>query len=384
MKTVYLDNAATTPIDPLVRKAMEPFVEKEYGNPSSIYSLGRDAKAAVENARSIMAKFLGAESSEIYFTSGGTESNNWALKGVAYANKEKGGHIITTAVEHSSVLQSARFLEEQGFKVTYIMPDKYGIISPESVKKAITKNTFLISVMHANNEIGTIEPIREIGEIAQDHEILFHTDAVQTVGHMQVDVNKLKVDLLSLSSHKFYGPKGAGVLYIRKGTKISPILHGGGQEKRMRSGTENTACIVGMGEAAVIAGNVMDYENKRLTEMRDKFVEVFFNRIPHAVLNGHETKRLSNNINIMIPEIEGEAIVLRLDRLGIFASTGSACSALELGPSHVLQAVGRTKQEAHSSLRFTLGRYTEEKDLEYVLSTVIKIVDAFIKDDRCI
>lgn len=379
MKQIYLDYAATTPVDPLVKEAMIPFLEDKFGNPSSIYLIGRESRQAIENARESVAGLIGSKPEEIIFTSSGTESNNFALKGVAYANKDKGNHIITTEIEHHAVLESARFLETQGFKVTYVKPDKYGMIDPGEIKKAITDKTILISVMHANNEIGTIEPIKEIGEIAKEKEIIFHTDSVQTVGHIEVNVNELGIDLLSLSGHKFYGPKGVGALYIRKGTKISPFMHGGGQERHLRASTENLLGIVGLGKAAEIAKEKIKEET---TELRDILIKGILDKIPETKLNGHPKNRLANNANFIIPGIEGEALILHLDKMGISASTGSACSTLELGPSHVLLAIGLSQQEAHSSARFTLGRETTKEDIEYLLEILPKVVRKMLEDEK--
>lgn len=383
MKQIYLDNAATTPMDSEVIRVMTEYLkDNRFGNPSSIYTIGRETKESVERARNSVAMLIGAKPEEIVFTSGGTESNNFALKGIAYANRGKGNHIITTQIEHHSVLESAKFLEDQGFIATYIEPDKYGFIDPAKIKKAITKKTILISVMHANNEIGTIEPIEEIGKIAREYEIYFHTDCVQTVGHIPLSVDNLFADLLSLSAHKFYGPKGVGVLYIRKGTKISSFIQGGGQEKRMRAGTENTIGIIGLGKAAEIAKRSLKEEIEKLTSSRDMLINGLLERLAGLRLNGHPDNRLPNNVNISIPHIEGEALILHLDKLGIYASTGSACSSTDLGPSHVLMAIGLTKQMAHSSVRFTLGRENTEEDIGCVLDAVGKIVKKLLKEDE--
>lgn len=382
MKKIYLDHAATTPVDPIVAEAILPFIKDQFGNPSSIYTIGRESKSEIEKARESVAGLIGAKSEEIIFTSSGTESDNLAIKGIAYANREKGNHIITTEIEHHAVLESTRFLETQGFSVTYIKPDKYGWVPPDKIKNAITKKTILISVMHANNEIGTIEPIEEIGQIAKEHEIYFHIDAVQTVGHIPVSVNELGVDLLSLSGHKFYGPKGVGALYIRKGTKITPIIHGGGQEMHIRASTENLIGIVGLGKAAEIIKGKIQPEITKLTELRDMLIKDLLERIPESKLNGHPTKRLPNNINIIIPNVEGEAVILHLNSLGIYASTGSACSSYDLGPSHVLLAIGLSQQMAHSSVRFTLGMWNTKEDIEYLLQVLTNIVGRLLEEER--
>lgn len=382
MKQIYLDYAATTPVDPLVTDAMLPYIKDKYGNPSSIYAIGREAKSAISKARESVANLIGSKPEEIIFTSSGTESINFALKCIAYTNKNRGNHIITTEIEHHAVIESARFLETQGFKVTYIKPDKYGWIDPDEVEKAITSKTTLISVIHANNEIGTIEPIKEIGNIAKEREIDFHIDSVQTAGHIPVSVDELEVDLLSLSAHKLYGPKGVGALYVRKGTKIIPFIHGGGQERHLRASTENLSGIVGFGNAASIAKAKIPEEMKALTELRDMLIKGLLEKIRGAKLNGHPNERLPNNVNIVIPEVEGEAVILHLDKLGIYASTGSACSTLELGPSHVLLAIGLTQADAHSSVRFTLGRATKKQDIEYLLKMLPEVVNKLLKDEK--
>jgi len=349
-KEVYLDYAATTPVRPEVYEAMKPFLSDKYGNPSSIHHFGREAKVAIEEAREKIAKAIGAKNDEIIFTSGGTESNNMVLKGVALALSEKGKHIITSSIEHHAVLEPCHFLEKLGFEVTYLKVDKDGIIDPEELRKAIRKDTILISIMHANNEIGTIEPIEELSKIAKEYNIYFHTDAVQTVGHIPVNVDILGVDFLSLSAHKFYGPKGVGALYIRKGTRLYPLIHGGEQEQRKRAGTENVAGIVGMGKAIELACSELDQEIKRLTVLRDYFISEVEKRIPDVYLNGHRTKRLPNNINFSFAYIEGESILLNLDLEGIGVSTGSACSSSSLEPSHVLSAIGTPIELAHSAI----------------------------------
>lgn len=374
MRRIYLDHAATTPTHPEVVKAMLPFFADTFGNPSSIYSYGQEARAAIEEARTKVAELIGARNEEIIFTSGGTEADNFGLKGVAHANERKGNHIITTSIEHHAVLEVGKFLERRGLRITYLPMDKYGLVDPDDVRKAITDKTILISVMHANNEVGTIEPVEEIGEIAKEAGIYFHSDAVQTVGHIPVNVDKLKVDLLSISAHKLYGPKGVGALYVRKGTKLVSLMHGGEQEKRRRAGTENVPAIVGLGKAVELAGQEMDREIERLAGLRDKLIKGLGEKIDHIHLNGHPTRRLPNNVNVSVDFVEGESILLNLDLEGICASTGSACSSASLEPSHVLLALGLSPEQAHGSLRFTLGRENSEADVERVLEVLPGIV----------
>lgn len=375
MKRVYLDYAATTPCDPQVLKEMEPYFFEKFGNPSSIHSFGQEAKAGIEEARESLASFLGAKPDEIIFTSGGTESNNFAVQGVAYAQSNKGNHIITTNIEHHAILEPCKFLEKKGFKVAYVSVDKYGLVSPDDVKKAITDKTILISVMHANNEIGTIEPIAEIGKIAREKGICFHTDGVQSVGHIPTNVNDLNADILSLSAHKFYGPKGVGALYVRKGTRIERFLHGGDQEKGRRASTQNTTGIVGLGKAIELCKDKMDEEAKLQVYLRDKLIKEIKEKIPEVYLNGHPTQRLPNNVNFSIKYIEGESILLNLDMLGIAASTGSACTSTSLEPSHVLLAIGLPHEIAHGSLRLTMGRWTKEEEVDYLLEHLPLVVD---------
>ena len=374
MRRIYLDHAATTPTHPEVVKAMLPFFSDAFGNPSSIYSYGQEAKGAVEEARIKVAELIGAGSEEIVFTSGGTEADNFALKGAAYANEHKGNHVITTALEHHAVLETCKFLERSGFKITCLPVDKYGLVDPDDVKKAITNKTILISVMHANNEVGTIEPLEEIGRIAREAGIYFHSDAVQTAGHIPVSVDGLRVDLLSISGHKLYGPKGVGALYVRKGTKLVPLMHGGEHEKRRRAGTENVPGIVGLGKAAELAGQEMGKETERLAYLRDKLIKGLEKKIDHIHLNGHPTKRLPNNVNVSVDFVEGESMILNLDLEGICASTGSACSSASLEPSHVLLALGSSPEQAHGSLRFTLGKENTEADIERVLAVLPGII----------
>ncbi len=374
MKRIYLDYAATTPAHPEVVKAMIPYFADCFGNPSCLYSYGQEAKEAIEEARVKVADLIGARSSELVFTGGGTESDNFAIMGVAYANEGRGNHIITTVIEHAAVIAACRFLEKRGFTATYLPVDGYGLVDPDNVKKAITDKTILISVMHANNEVGTIEPVAEIGRIAREAGIYFHTDASQTAGHIPVDVNELETDLLSMGAHRMYGPKGVGALYIRKGTKLVPFVQGGEQERWRRSGTENVPGIVGFGKAAEIARQEMSREVGRLTGLRDKLIEGLSERIDHIRLNGHPSQRLPDNVHVTIDFIEGEAMVLNLDLEGVCAATTSACASSSLEPSHVLLAIGLAHEQAHSSLRFTLGRWTTEEEIGRVLEILSRVV----------
>ncbi|MBA7680358.1 Cysteine desulfurase IscS [subsurface metagenome] len=374
MKRIYLDYAATTPTHPDVVKTMLPYFTDALGNPSSIYSYGQEAKGAVEEARVKVASLISARDEEIVFTSGGTEADNFALKGVAYANESRGNHIITSSIEHHAVIETCKFLERRGFSVTYLPVDECGLVNPDDVRRVITDKTILISVMHANNEMGTMEPITEIGRIAREAGVYFHTDAIQTVGHIPVDVNALGVDLLSISAHKLYGPKGVGALYIRKGTKLLPFMHGGEQERRRRASTENVPGIVGFGKATEIAQQEMGEEAKRLTCLRDRLINGLLECIDHSRLNGHPVTRLPNNVNISVDFVEGESMLLNLDLEGICASTGSACSSSSLEPSHVLLAMGLSHELAHGSLRFSLGKWTTEEEIERVLDVLPGIV----------
>jgi cysteine desulfurase len=374
MAIIYLDYAATTPVHPDVLKAMLPYFTESFGNPSTLYTYGQDAKAAIEEARASVAVLIGSKPEEIVFTSGGTEADNYALEGAAYANEKRGNHIITSAIEHHAVLETCKFLEKRGFSVTYVPVDGNGLVDPDAVKKAITPKTVLVSVMHANNEVGTIEPIAEIGKITREAGILFHTDAVQTAGHIPIDVNEIGVDFLSMSAHKLYGPKGVGMLYVRKGKGLVPFMHGGEQEKRRRAGTENVPGIVGFGKAAEIARKEMTEEAKRLTGLRDRLIAGIMGRIEDSRLNGHPLKRLPNNVNITIDFVEGESMCLNLDMEGICASTGSACSSGSLEASHVLLAMGLRHEQAHGSLRFTLGKWTTEQEINRVLDILPPIV----------
>ncbi len=374
MKRIYLDYAATTPTHPDVIKAMLPYFTEAFGNPSSIHSYGQEAKGAIEEARVKVASLISARGEEIVFTSGGTEADNFAIKGVAFANESKGNHIITSSIEHHAVIETCKFLEKRGFRVTYLPVDGYGLVSLDDVRKAITAKTILISVMHANNEMGTIEPIAEIDKIAKEAGVYFHTDAVQAVGHIPVDVDELGVDLLSMSAHKLYGPKGIGALYIRKGTKLTPFMHGGEQERRRRASTENVPGIVGFGKAAELARQEMSEEVERLTYLRDRLVKGFLERIDHTRLNGHPIMRLPNNVNVSVDFVEGESMLLNLDLESICASTGSACSSSSLEPSHMLLAIGLSHEQAHGSLRFSLGKWTTEDEIERVLDVLPSVV----------
>ena len=374
MRRIYLDYAATTPTHPEVVEAMLPYFSEVFGNPSSIYTCGQEAKGAIEEARSKVAELIGAQDEEIVFTSGGSEADNFAIKGVAYANESEGNHIITTTIEHHAVLETCHFLETKGFRVTYLPVDEYGLVAPEEVRQAITSKTILISVMQANNEIGTIEPIAEIGKIAREAGIYFHTDAVQTVGHLPISVDELGVDLLSMSAHKLYGPKGVGALYIRKGTKLLPFVHGGEQERGRRASTENVPGIVGLGKAVEIARQEMSEEAERVTYLRNKLINGLLGQIDHTRLNGHPTNRLPNNVNVSIAFAEGESMCLNLDLEGICTATGSACSSAITEPSHVMLALGLPPLEAHSSLRFSLGKWTTEVEIDRVLEVLPRIV----------
>ena len=374
MRRIYLDHAATTPVRPEVVEAMSPYFADAFGNPSSIHSYGQEARGAIEEARTAVAELIGARSQEIVFTSGGTEADNHALKGFARANQHRGNHIITTSIEHHAVLEVCKYLERGGFTVTYLPVDKYGLADPDDVRKAITSQTILISVIHASNEVGTIEPVEEIGKIARQAGVCLHADAVQTVGHMPVNVDKLNVDLLSISAHKLYGPKGTGALYVRKGTKLVPLVHGGAQEKGRRAGTENVPSIVGLGKAAQLAGQEMSEEADRLVHLRDRLINGLMEKIEDISLNGHPARRLPNNVNVNIDFVEGESMLLNLDLEGICASTGSACSSASLEPSHVLLALGLPPEQAHCSLRLTLGRGSTEADIERVLEVLPAIV----------
>ncbi|MHC1746062.1 MAG: cysteine desulfurase NifS [Negativicutes bacterium] len=375
MKRVYFDNSATTQTHEEVAKIMVEYMTEKYGNPSSIHSFGREAHKAVEEARAQVATLLGANPNEIFFTSGGTEADNLAIKGVALANRKKGNHIITTAIEHHAVLHSCEFLEKEGFVVTYLPVDENAMVSLEDVKKAITDQTILISVMYANNEVGTMQPIREIGQLAKEKGIYFHTDAVQAVGSYPVNVNDDHIDLLSLSGHKFNGPKGIGALYVRRGVRIGSIQKGGSQERGMRAGTENVPGIIGLGKASELAGAEMDEKIKKLTGLREKLIEGIIAKIPDVKLNGHRTARLPGNVNFSFLYVEGESLLLNLDLKGVAASSGSACTSGSLDPSHVLLAMGLTHEVAHGSLRLSLGRNNSEADADYCLEVLPGILE---------
>jgi len=378
-RPVYMDHAATTPVRPEVVEAMLPCFSERYGNPSSVYALAREAQVTLEKARGQVAEAIGAATEEIYFTSGGTEADNWAIKGVAAANRKKGDHIITSAIEHHAVLHSCRTLEKQGYRVTYLPVDEFGRVEPAAVEEAIADAAILISVMAANNEIGTIQPIAAIGEIARDHGIPFHTDAVQAIGAIPIDVDSMGVDLLALSGHKFYGPKGIGALYIRKKTRIGTFMDGGAQERGRRAGTENVPGAVGLGKAIELAVAEMPENVTRLTAMRDRLIREILETIPDTRLNGHPTERLANNVNVAFRYIEGESILLMLDTLGVAASTGSACTSASLEPSHVLTACGLPPEQAHGSLRLTLGSQNTDEDVDYVLSVLPRVVERLRK-----
>ncbi|MBN2602903.1 MAG: cysteine desulfurase [Candidatus Thermoplasmatota archaeon] len=373
-----MDYAASTPVDEKVFEEMLPFLKTSYGNPSSIHSLGVEAFDAVEEARERVAKLIHAKDDEIIFTSGGTESDNFAIKGVAYKNKDKRGgkgyNIITSSIEHPAVLETCKHLESQGFKVRYLPVDKYGIVNPDDVKTAISKDTFLVTIMFANNEIGTIEPIEEIGKITKKNDVLFHTDAVQAISTIPIDVKGLNIDLLSISSHKIYGPKGCGALYARKGVKLQPLMHGGGHEGKLRSGTYNTPGIVGLGKACEIVKERISTDAKNLKSLRDSLIKNVL-KIEESYLNGHPEKRLANNAHFRFSAIEGESLNLMLDDEGIAGATGSACSSKKLQASHVLIAIGLKPEEAHGSLRLSLGRQSTKEEISIVYEKISKIVE---------
>ncbi|SCY58176.1 cysteine desulfurase NifS [Alkaliphilus peptidifermentans] len=374
-KRVYLDYSATTPMKQEVLDAMMPYFNVSFGNPSSIYTYGRESKGAIDKARDIIAKSLNSSPDEIFFTAGGSESDNWAVKGIAYANRSKGKHIITTNVEHHAVLHTCEYLEKEGYEVTYLSVDEYGLISIDQLKAAIRPDTILITIMFANNEIGTIQPIKEIGQIARNNNVYFHTDAVQAYGNMKIDVNELGIDLMSVSAHKLYGPKGTGALYIKKGVKIHQLIHGGGQEKRRRAGTENVPGIVGFAKAVQLAHENLEDHIKHITSLRDKLITGLKEKIQYLKLNGHPTKRLPGNVNYSIEFVEGESLLLSLDMVGIACSSGSACTSGSLDPSHVLMAIGLTHEVAHGSLRLTVGDFTSEEDIDYVIEKLPPIVE---------
>lgn len=372
--SIYLDNSATTPLKKEVLDAMMPYLTENYGNPSSIYSIGRTAKAAIEAARSQVAEAIGAQPSEIYFTGCGSEADNWAIKGIARAKEKKGKHIITSAIEHHAVLHTLNYLEKQGFEVTYLPVDEYGKISLTDLENAIRPDTILITIMTANNEVGTVEPVREIGEIAGKHKIPFHTDAVQAVGVLEIDVQKMNIDMLSMSAHKFGGPKGVGALYVRNGVRPEIFMHGGAQERARRAGTENVASIVGLGKAIALATRNIPEKAEKLSKLRDYLIENVMKKIPYVKLNGHPTDRLPGNANFSFSYIEGESLLLMLDLNGIAASSGSACTSGSLDPSHVLLALGLPHETAHGSLRISIGDYNTKEDIDKVIEILPGIV----------
>ncbi len=374
-EVIYLDNAATTQVLPEVLQEMLPYFTEDFGNPSAVYTFASGAKGAVDKAREQVAKLIGAKPEEIYFTAGGSESDNWALKATAEAYKEKGRHIITTAIEHHAILHTCQWLEQQGFEVTYLPVDEKGVVSPQEVEKAIRPDTILISVMAANNEIGTIEPLKEIGAIAKEHGILFHTDAVQAFGHIPLDVEALNIDMLSASGHKIHGPKGVGILYIRKGVKIRSFVHGGAQERKRRAGTHNVPGIVGMGKAAELAGTHMQENNEKIVALRNHLIDRVLKEIPYTRLNGHEINRLPNNANFCFRFIEGESMLILLDQKGICGSSGSACTSGSLDPSHVLLAIGLPHEIAHGSLRLTLSEKNTLEEIDYTVDQLKAIIE---------
>lgn len=375
-RKIYMDYAATTFTRPEVLKEMMPYFTEEFGNPSSLYSFSDETKKAVDLSRERVAKVINADKNEIYFTAGGSEADNWALKGIAYAHMNKGKHIITTSIEHHAIINTGKFLERQGFEVTYLPVDEYGMVNVEDVKKAIRPDTILVSVMFANNEVGTIQPIKEIGKVCREHKVLFHTDAVQAVTHVPIDVKDMNIDLLSMAGHKFYGPKGIGALYIKRGIKIENLIHGGGQERGKRASTENIAGIVGIGKAIELASLEMNDESKRLITLKEKLMNGIIEKIPYTKINGAKGRenRLPGNANFSFIGIEGETLLLDLDFEGIYASTGSACASASLDPSHVLLAMGLKHEVAHGSLRLTLGAKSTEEDVDYVLKVLPDLI----------
>ena len=375
MGRIYLDNNATTPVRPEVAEALGRMLKGCYGNPSTLYCIGQEAHVEMEHARDVMAGILGCNREEVIFTSGGTESDNIAVLGVARANRKKGNHIITTKIEHHAVLNPCKALEKEGWQVTYLPVDKYGMVNPEDVERSITPGTVLISIMHANNEVGTIQPIAETGKMARARRITFHTDAVQSFGKLSVNVNELGVDLLSASSHKIYGPKGVGLLYVRKGTKILPIMFGGHQERSLRPGTENVPGVVGFGKAAELMAAKGRSEEARLLKLRERLWEGIKANVPHVKLNGHPTARLAGTLNVIFEYVEGESIILSLDEHGICASSGSACTSDALEPSHVLAAMGVPPEKSHGALRMSFGRENTEEDVDKVLEALPKVVE---------
>lgn len=373
-KRIYLDHAATTYLDPRVKKAMDPFWDEKFGNASSIHKEGREARDAIEDAREKISKVINSTPEEIIFTNGGTESDNLAILGVAGKHTEKKGHIITTKIEHHAVLNTCSFLEKQGFEVTYVGVKKDGIVDVKEIEKALRDDTILVSVMYVNNEIGTVQPIKEIGKLLNNHRAIFHTDACQAAMYFDLDVKKLGVDLMTISGSKIYGPKSIGFLYVKRGVSLSPIMYGGGQERRVRPGTENVPSIVGLSEALKIAQEEKEVEGTRLAELRDYFIKRILKEIPRTYLNGHESERSPNNINVSAHAVEGEALLLYLDEYGVACSTGSACGSKDLNPSHVITALGAFKERAHGSVRFTLGKRTTKEDIDYTVEILDKVV----------
>ncbi len=375
MRKIYMDHSATTPVDGAVLQEMLPFFREKFGNASSVHQFGQEAKAAVEEARETIAGFLGASAGEIYFVSGGTEADNWALQGVAMALKNKGNHIITSQIEHHAVLHTCQALETMGFKITYLKPDATGRISPEQVEEAITRKTILISIMHANNELGTLNPVVAIGEVARRHGVLFHTDAVQSVGKVRIDLSRWPVDLLSASAHKLYGPKGVGLLFIRKGTPIRPLFYGGGHERNLRAGTQNVPGVVGFGKAVQICDKVLEEEANRLEQLREALWNGIRENIADVRQNGHPTERLPGILNVSFAEVAADSLLISLDMKGIAASSGSACSSGAVEPSHVLRAIGLPEELQQSTLRFSLGRSNTEEDIQYVVDSLVESVE---------
>ncbi|MCI1968509.1 cysteine desulfurase NifS [Clostridium luticellarii] len=380
-REIYMDYAATTFVKPEVLKEMNPYFTEYFGNPSSVYYISRKTKMAIVKARESVSKTINANKDEIFFTSGGSEADNWAIKGIALANGNKGRHIITTKIEHHAVLNTCGYLEKHGFEISYLPVDKSGRVDLDSLRKAIREDTILVSVMFANNEIGTLEPIEEIGKLCREKGILFHTDAVQAVGNVPIDVQKMNIDLLSMAAHKFYGPKGMGALYIKKGIKIDGLIQGGSQERGRRAGTENIPGIVGMGKALSLASENMNEESKRLTYLRDRLIDGLL-KIPGTRLNGYRTNRLPGNVNVTFDSVDGEVLVMALDDIGIYASTGSACSAGSIEPSHVLTAIGLSDKNAKSSLRLTLGAKTTEEDVDYAVSSLNEIISKLRENNK--
>lgn len=372
---IYLDNAATTKMEHEVFEAMKPYFDEEYANPSSSHRFAGTVRAKVDEARESIADFIGAKASEIYFTSGGSESDNWAIKGIADSLRQKGNHIITTKIEHHAVLHTCDFLERYGFEVTYLDVDEYGLVDPKQFEAAIKPTTVLASIMFANNEIGTIEPIAELGKIAHEHKVLFHTDAVQSFGHVRIDVNDMNIDLLSASAHKINGPKGVGLLYIRNGVKLTNLIHGGAQERNKRAGTTNAAGIIGFGKAVELANQNLEKVAEYEAKLRDRLIKRVTTEIPYTICNGHLTNRLSNNANFCFRFIEGESLLILLDQNGICASSGSACTSGALDPSHVLLAIGLPHEVAHGSIRFTLSKETTREDIDFTVETLKNIVE---------